>query len=298
MKKPIIIDTDPGCDDAIAIIIALNNLDKLDIKLISTVGGNVDVKTCSRNACFLVDKFSTISIPVATGENSKLDVNAKNVHGENGLGNVRIQSTLIQPRDNAVEEMYKALMSSKQKVVILALGACTNLEKLIKIHPECVDKIDYVFIMAASMNGDGNIRPYAEFNVFANPEAFGFVLNSGLPLVFAPLELGVDCAIEKSAMLNRKVTSEKEQIIYDIIDGAYEPTMPDKFHIYDAQVILGLLHPELYEFKNCEVDLNLSEEKLGQTFFKLSNKCTGIKVQVAKDLELAKSALLNEIYRG
>lgn len=297
MRKRIIIDTDPGCDDAIAIIIALNNLDKIDIRLISSVGGNVATETCAKNACFIVDKFSNQPIQVGVGEESRFDVDAKNVHGESGLGNVKFSSTLTTYKQNAVEEIYKELMSSDEKTIILGLGACTNIAKLLKLHPDCKSKIDYISLMAASMNGKGNITPFAEFNVYANPEAFDYVLKSGVDLVFSPMELGIECSINKSLILNRKVTNEKERVIYDIINGAFEPGKPDEFYIFDAQVTMGLFFPEFYEFKNCNVKVDLSEEKLGQTFFEFTENETNMKVQIAKDVESIKTTLLRELYR-
>lgn len=297
MRKRVIIDTDPGCDDAVAIIIALNNSDKVDIRLISSVGGNVAAETCANNACFIVDNFSDKQIPVFIGEESRFGVEAKNVHGESGLGNVKYSSTLTIPKQNSIEEMYKEIISSDEKIIILGLGACTNTAKLLKLHPDCKDKIEYISLMAASMNGMGNITPYAEFNVYANPEAFDYVLKSGVNLVFSPMELGIKCSVKKSSILNREITSKKEQVLHDIIDGAFEPGNPDEFYIFDAQVTMGLLFPEFYEFKNCNVTVDLSEEKLGQTFFELTENETNMKVQIAKDVESIKNMLVKELYR-
>lgn len=297
MKKQIIIDTDPGCDDAVAIIIALKNCDKFDLKLISTVGGNISVENCTKNALFLVEKFAQKTIPVAMGENSNEKTQAKNVHGEKGLGKVRIGKLQTKHIENGIDILYEKIIQSESKTVLLTLGPLTNIAHLFQKHPDCKGKIDYIFAMAGSTNGSGNITPFAEFNVYSNPKAFDYVIKSGVKMIFSPMQTGVDCIIDKSQILNRKTNSESEKIIHDIIDGAFEPGRPDEFAIFDAQVVLGLLYPELYEFKNCDVEINLNVETRGQTFMRETTKETNFKIQKPKDCEKIKQKLLEELYK-
>lgn len=297
MKKQIIIDTDPGCDDAIAIIIALKNCDKFDLKLVSTVGGNISVENCTKNALFLVEKFANKIVPVAMGENSNEMAQAKNVHGENGLGKVKIEKLQAKYIVNGIDAIYEKIIQSENKTVLLTLGPLTNIAHLLQKYPDCKDKIDYIFSMAGSTNGSGNITPFAEFNVYSNPEAFDYVIKSGVKIIFSPMQTGIDCIVDKSQILNRKINSEGEQIIHNIIDGAFEPGRPGEFAIFDAQVVLGLLYPELYEFKNCDVEINLNGETRGQTFMKETTKETNFKIQKPKDCEKIKQKLLEELYK-
>lgn len=297
MKKQIIIDTDPGCDDAVAIIIALKNYDKINLKLISTVGGNISVENCTNNALFLVEKFAKNTIPVAMGENSNEKAQAKNVHGENGLGKVKTNKLQSKFIENGIDAIYEKIIQSENKTIILSLGPLTNIARLLQKYPDCKDKIDHIFAMAGSINGSGNITSFAEFNVYSNPEAFDYVIKSGVKTIFSPMQTGIDCIIDKNYILDRKINSECEQIIHDIIDGAFEPGRPGEFAIFDAQVILGLLYPELYEFKNCDVEINLNGETRGQTFMKETTQKTNFKIQKPKNCEKIKQKLLEELYK-
>lgn len=297
MKKSIIIDTDPGCDDAIAIIIALKNYKKFDIKLISAVGGNIPVKTCTKNALFLVEHFAKKPIPVAMGETSNDSILAQNVHGENGLGNVKIDGLRTESLADGVEAIYTSIMQNKYKTTILTLGPLTNIALLLKTHPDCIKKIDYLFSMAGSMDGSGNSSPYAEFNVYSNPEAFDYVVKSGVKIIFSPVQTGFNCILNKDLILNRKANSINEQIICDIISGAFEPGYPGKFAIFDAQIILGLLFPKLYKFKNCDIQISLHGETRGQTFMNPTTKKSNHKIQIAKNCKKITQKLLEELYK-
>lgn len=297
MKKQIIIDTDPGCDDAIAIILTLNNLNTLDLKMVSVTGGNTPIEQCAVNASFIVDNFTNKNIPVFKGEEFNPEIEAKNVHGAGGLGNVKVDASKFEVAGNSIEEMYKVIMGSSQKTIIAELGPCTNLAKLLETHPDCKKNIDYVFLMAGSMNGRGNIKPYAEFNVYSNPWAFDKVISSGVKVVLCPMELGENCSVKKKLILNRNITNKKEQIIHDIIDGAMEENNPEEFYIFDAQVVMGLLFPELYEFKPCKISLSLNKENLGQTFVEPTNENANAKVQIAKNSDEIQDKLLFELYR-
>lgn len=296
MRTPIIIDTDPGIDDAVAILLALEATEKLDIKLITTTTGNIPVKLCTNNALYICQNFAKYDIDIAEGDELADNINASDVHGALGLGNVIAENiSKTKLNENAVESIYNTLMKSEQKMVIVALGPLTNISKLLKLHPDCKDKIDYIFIMGGSINGEGNITPYAEFNVYKNPEAFFDIINNDVKLVFSPIHLGHESAMKLEMLLAHKVETKKEQFLHDLFAGANEPFRNGWFCIHDAQVSMGLLHPELYSFESCDATICLEGKKRGQVFMNM-NPNGKFKVQMAKDVEEIKRILYKEMF--
>lgn len=296
MRKPIIIDTDPGVDDSVALLLAFGDPDKFDIKLITTTSGNVPVSVCTQNVLYLCDNFKPYNIDVAEGEDVYKNIEAREVHGKHGLGNVVIGETKQKKLDTpAVDAIYKVLMESKTKVILAEFGPITNYAKLLKEHPDCKDKIDFIFFMGASTNGEGNVTPYAEFNVYKNPEALLDVLKSGVKITFCPKHLGDDCIFKLTDFTEHVCERKKDEFLRDLFLGANEPWHPGCFCVYDAQVMLGLLYPELYDFKKCDITVCLEGEKRGQTFITL-NENGKYTVQLAKDIELIKKIIYEELY--
>ena len=305
MRYPLIIDTDPGVDDAVALIIAFQNQDVFDVRLVTTAVGNMPFEISNRNTLFLVEKFAPYHVDVAEGKKETVDkVGIKKtqkysnkIEGISGLGNfVPPEPSQELLPDDAVEAMYKALSASKEKIIICELGSSVNIAKLVTKYPEIKDKIEYAFIMGGSIDGRGNVKPYAEFNVYHDPVAFDIMLKSGVQVVLSPLHLGLESAMEDEAYLSRPITSFKEQFIHDLIDGAFEPMQVGKFALHDTHVIMGLLNPSLYEFKNCDITVSCEKENYGQTFVTLNPKGKH-KVQLAKNAAVVRDKLFEEIYR-
>lgn len=303
MKKiPVIIDTDPGIDDALALMLAFSHPNRFDIKLITTAIGNSSIAQCTKNSLFLTETFSKSKINVVKGLSKTLDKiaekeDATSVHGASGLGLFNTPTPKQKPtNEDVVEAIYKVLKNSKEKIVLVALGPIVNFANLLKKHPNCIEKIDYIFAMGGSVDGKGNATPYAEFNVYYDPKSLEIVLNSGVNFVLSPLHLGQKTAVANEKFYAHKKETFKEQLIEQMIRGSYEPTQEGFFGLHDPQVIYGLIHPRLYEFKRCDISVSLDEKTYGQTFVKLNPKGKH-KVQLAKDYAKISEMMFKDFYK-
>ncbi len=183
MPIPIIIDTDPGIDDAAAISLALHH-PQLDVQLISTVHGNVPLQRTTRNAQQLIEHFHA-HVPVASGAASPLvqkAVHAPHVHGESGMAGYTFdEPTTSLMSKNSVEAMKDLLLQSTTPITLVPIGPLTNIALLLKMYPEVHTYIHQIVLMGGSV-GNGNVSVAAEFNVYADPEAAHIVFNSNFYL--------------------------------------------------------------------------------------------------------------------
>ena len=176
-----IIDTDPGTDDAVAILIALANFNDDQFLAITTVAGNVTVDVGTINALRLLEHTNRNNIPVYKGESKPLYrelTTAEWVHGSDGLNGVDFPNpSKNEESSDAVSYITNLLMNSDEKITICVLGPMTNIGKVLSRNPKLSSNIEQVIFMGGGA-GFGNTTPVAEFN-FVDPEAVNIVLNSG-----------------------------------------------------------------------------------------------------------------------
>ena len=201
-KKKLIIDTDCGSDDAMAIAMALKD-DRYEIIMITTVSGNVRMKQATSNALTTLKVTDSYYPPVYMGANEMLVrdwVGAAETHGNDGMGDLDLVDYSLQPQEgNAVLKMLEALRDSEDgEIDIIALGPLTNLALAIRLEPEIMKKAGRIVVMGTAGLGTGNVSPVAEFNIWQDAEACKVVLESGIdPLIF----VGWDACLD-DAMLN------------------------------------------------------------------------------------------------
>lgn len=189
MKKPVIIDCDPGIDDAVALFIAFA-ADNLDIRAITSVAGNVNIDKTTNNALKLVELLGK-NVKVSRGASqpiSKKPVTAEHVHGKSGLGD----TVLPEPKagiycKNAYDTIYEEALCCEGKLHIIALGPLTNIALTLMKYPDLKDKIAHITLMGGAA-GIGNVTPTAEFNIYADPEAAKVVFNSGIGITMVGLD--------------------------------------------------------------------------------------------------------------
>ena len=173
MALPILLDCDPGHDDAIAIVLALAS-PELDVKAITSSAGNQTPEKTLRNVLRMLTLLNRTDIPVAGGAVKPLMrelIIADNVHGESGLDGPALPEPTFAPQNcTAVELMAKTLRESAEPVTIVSTGPQTNVALLLNSHPELHSKIARIVIMGGAM-GLGNWTPAAEFNIYVDPEA-------------------------------------------------------------------------------------------------------------------------------
>lgn len=254
MALPIILDCDPGHDDAIAIVLALAS-PELDVKAITSSAGNQTPEKTLRNVLRMLTLLQRQDIPVAGGARKPLMrelIIADNVHGESGLDGPALPEPDFAPQSvTAVELMAKTLRESPQPVTIVATGPQTNIALLLNSHPELHDKIARIVMMGGAMVL-GNWQPAAEFNIYVDPEAAEIVFQSGIPVVMAGLDVthraqihGLD--IERFRQLGNPVAT----IVAELLDFFMEYHKDAKWGftgapLHDPCTIAWLLKPELF----------------------------------------------------
>jgi inosine-uridine nucleoside N-ribohydrolase len=182
--RPILLDCDPGHDDAVAILLAAGRPDAVDLRAVTTVGGNAELQKVTLNARRVLTLAGVTDVPVAAGAAGPRRgdlITALEVHGESGLDGAELPepAMALDPRE-AVE-----LMAARGPATVAATGPLTNVAALLEHSPQTVQEI----VWMGGSTGRGNTRPYAEFNALVDPEAAEIVFASGLPLTMVGLNL-------------------------------------------------------------------------------------------------------------
>ena len=188
---PVIVDCDPGHDDVFALWLAAGH-PAIDLRAVTTVGGNVPLVHTTRNARIALSVAGVTDVPVAAGAAGPLSralQTAEWIHGENGLGGPDLPEPAVplDPR-TATELMVDVLAAALERVTIIATGPLTNVAILLRDHPEAAERIAEVVWMGGS-TARGNATPYAEFNAWVDPEALALALGSGIRLVMVGLNV-------------------------------------------------------------------------------------------------------------
>jgi len=289
MKKyKLIIDTDPGIDDVTALVLAL--FDKsCDIKLITTVSGNVDLLTATRNACHVMDLFGK-NIPIAMGAGKPLfrePVHAENIHGEEGMGGyIPPRKTHTQPiAKSAVEAMYEVIMANPHEIILCVWGPQTNVAELITRHPEVVQFVKQIVFMGASPYGMLEMPEHISFNIMNDPEAFQIVLDSGIPTVMIPSYIGRRVAhLTESQVQELSLTNSVGKFLATMFSTYWEKNCPDKrIATNDSCVLFFIKNPKIFTLQKADVYVDIDKEP-GKTYARFT-KYGKINVVVGLDRE-------------
>jgi pyrimidine-specific ribonucleoside hydrolase len=190
---PLVIDTDPGIDDALAILLALAS-PEVDLRLVTTVHGNVDLARTTENALRVLHLAGRSDVPVAAGARESLvhpqPERAGHGHGTAGLGGVQLPPSPAVPDSRpAVVALAELLLTSPEPVTVVAIGPLTNLALLLRGFPDAAARIGRLVVMGGSAWRGGNVTAAAEFNAWADPEAAQVVFTSELPTVMVGLDV-------------------------------------------------------------------------------------------------------------
>ncbi|MCJ8008684.1 ribonucleoside hydrolase RihC [Lederbergia wuyishanensis] len=259
-KRPIIIDTDPGIDDAVAIAIALYS-EKLDVRLITTVAGNVSLDKVTYNALRLL-KFFKKDIPVAKGASRPLikdPIDASDIHGSTGMDGFDFEEPTdeLLLKENAVNAMYRVITTSKEKITLVPIGPLTNIALLLKVYPEVKENIEEIVLMGGSTTR-GNAGVMSEFNMFADPEAAKIVFQSNIPIVMAGLDVGWKALIYPEDSEQLLDMNETGKMVYQLFKKYRGGSMKTGLKMYDSFAIAYLLEPNMFKTVDTFVDVELS----------------------------------------
>ncbi|AIZ32490.1 nucleoside hydrolase [Pseudomonas parafulva] len=271
--RDLIIDTDPGADDVVALFLAMASPEELKIRAITTVAGNVRLDKTSRNARLAREWAGREDIPVYAGAGRPLvrtPIYAANVHGEEGLTGVAVH----EPRQplangNAVQYLIDTLDAAEPHSITLAmLGPQTNLALALIQKPEIVKGIKEVVVMGGAHFNGGNITPVAEFNLYADPHAAEVVLASGVKLTYLPLDvthkiITSDARLKQLAAVGNDASRKVVDILNAYIQYDIEKYGMTGGPVHDATVIAYLLEPGLFSGRQVHMSVDSRE---GPTF--------------------------------
>lgn len=254
MALPVIIDCDPGHDDAIALVLALAS-PELDVKAVTSSAGNQTPDKTLRNVLRMLTLLKRPDIPVAGGALKPLMrelIIADNVHGESGLDGPALPEPGFAAQScTAVELMANILRDSAEPVTIVATGPQTNVALLLNSHPELHAKIDRIVIMGGAMVL-GNWQPAVEFNIYVDPEAAEIVFQSGIPVVMAGLDVTHKAQIHVEDIERfRRIGNPISTIVAELLDFFLEYHKDEKWGfvgapLHDPCTIAWLLKPEMF----------------------------------------------------
>ena len=275
MTHQIIIDTDPGQDDAVAILLALAS-PEIEILGITAVAGNVPLSLTEVNARKICEMAGRSDIKVYSGAIRPMLrnlVTAEHVHGRTGLdGPVLPDPTMPLQKQHAVDFIVETLMERPAGTVTLCtLGPLTNVALALVREPRIASRIKRIIAMGGGFFEGGNVTPTAEFNIYVDPQAARLVLESDIPFTLIPLDcthqaLTTRARVEKFRGMNNKVGPATAQLLdfFERFDEQKYGT--DGGPLHDPCVIAWLLHPELFASRDVNVSVECeSELTMGMT---------------------------------
>ena len=263
---PLIIDSDPGLDDALAIGLAVAR-PEIDLLAVTTVGGNADVRHCTTNALRLLHLYGASDVPVAEGSAGALFgsvVRATEIHGEAGIGRTTLPPSPVEARrEGAVDLIASILRSHPEPVVIAPIGPLTNIALLLRAHPELAQRIAHICLMGGSI-GEGNTTVSAEFNVYADPEAAAIVFELGVPITMMGLDVTHQAVLYQPALDRlRGVGTASGSVAAELVDyalareGQWYGT--PRMSVHDAVAVAHLAIPDLVEVAEYDVQVDTGD---------------------------------------
>lgn len=289
--RTVIVDTDPGADDALALMMALNAPD-LKIEGITTVGGNASLADTTANTLRLVEHLDgkQSAIPVAVGAGQPLRgsfTHAYHVHGAGGLG-VRLPAPTLKPHAmSAVEFIRDRALQAVQPLTVIALGPLTNVAAALDSRPDLVDALAEIVVMGGAFEAPGNITPHAEFNIHEDPEAANAVFTSGVPVTVVGLDV-----TRRTSMLRRdgprwfEGESRSAQLGNRILANRFQERGDlQEFYLHDPLAVAATIVPDILTCRLAQVSVVTNGDERGRSIARYGGGT--VKVAVEVDVERA-----------
>jgi purine nucleosidase len=239
MRIPVILDTDPGIDDALAILLALAS-PEVELLGVTVTGCNCPLDQGVQNALGVVE-LAGADVPIIPGVALPLirpPFTAPETHGEGGLGNARLTAQRSRAADDhAVDYLVRTIMRSPEPVTLVAVAPLTNVALAIRREPRIVDRVREVIVMGGAFDVPGNTTPLAEFNIYVDPHAAHIVLHSGLPLTIIPWDI-----------------TERVLLTQQHVDDLLRHESPITRFVADATSFYLDFHREYFGYSGCAIN--------------------------------------------
>lgn len=265
MKRKILIDCDPGFDDALAII-AAHKIKEVDIIGLTVTAGNASLKNTSKNALNLLDTLGW-NIPVALGASGPLVIKRDLSHEKTGIGNIKLEDSSNKfHSSDALDYIYETAKSYEGELEILALAPMTNIALALKKYPDLKHMIKSITFMGGTMD-KGNIRPWAEFNVYVDPHATDIVFNSGIPITMIGLDITKKAVLSLEDMAYFKLLkSIHGDLVAAFLQGIYEREClfeESNIEVHDLVALYCMIYPEKVKTRKFRVAIEKNNENRG-----------------------------------
>lgn len=276
MTRKIIIDTDPGQDDAVAILLALASPEDFDVLGIVAVAGNVTLAQNSRNALKVVELSGRTDVPVYAGCERPIKrrlVTAEHVHGDTGMNGPDLPAPSLKLEDkHGVDFIVETLLAHDAGTVTLCcLGPLTNIAMALIKTPAIGPRIKEIVMMGGGYFEGGNITPVAEFNIYVDPEAADIIMRSGIPIVMLPLDASHMVLSTPERLERIRANGNRcSQAVYEMLTFSERFDL-DKYAskgapLHDPCVLAYIIKPELFEGRYINVTIETgSELTMGMT---------------------------------
>ncbi len=266
--RRVVIDTDAGVDDSIAIVYA-SRLPDATIELITTVSGNVPVSEVTQNVLYL-KKILRLDAPVFSGAEaprSRKLITAPEVHGKDGVGGYRKSKGISFPAwrtGGAAAAIVMAARKFGKKLTIISLGPMTNIAKAVSLDPAAVKGVGGIIQMGGAFSGYGNTTVFTEFNIFVDPEAASYVLKNGVKVTFVPLDLTETLFLPRNIVASLLVKAGVNwpelvpllrKALNHYIDYHRHADKLDGCFMHDPITVAAAVHPEWFRFTGSSVSI-------------------------------------------
>ncbi|MBT4777808.1 MAG: nucleoside hydrolase [Rhodobacteraceae bacterium] len=270
MPEQIIIDTDPGQDDAVAILLALASPDCINVLGITAVAGNVPLDLTVKNARIICELAKKTSMPIYSGCSKPLKralVTAEHVHGKTGLDGITLPEPSMPIQElHAVDFIIDTIKNNpSDSITLCALGPLTNVAMALLKEPNIAKRVKQIILMGGAYFEVGNITPAAEFNIFVDPEAAKIVFNSGVKITVLPLDV-----THKALISEERITAFKEinSPVGDAVakwTNFFERFDKEKYGskgapLHDPCVIAYLIEPNIFDGRYVNVEIETGSE--------------------------------------
>ncbi|WP_281978149.1 nucleoside hydrolase [Pseudorhizobium flavum] len=269
-RRKIIIDTDPGQDDAAALMLAFASPDELDVLGLCAVAGNVPLSLTSRNVRIVCELCGQSDMPVFEGAMHPIlrkQVTAEHVHGRTGLDGAELpEPTMAARSQHAVDFIVETVMREPAgSVTLCTLGPLTNVALALQMEPAIAGRVRELVMMGGGFFEGGNITPAAEFNIYVDPEAAAAVFASEIPIVMMPLDVTHQLLTRKDRVARiAALGTRPAQVLVDWL-AFFERFDEEKYGsdggpLHDPTVIAYLLKPELFSGRHCNVEIEMQSQ--------------------------------------
>lgn len=289
MTKRIIIDTDPGVDDAFTFLLALAS-PEIKLEALTTTQGNVTIDKATRNALSILELGHASHIPVVQGSVlpliQPLRASAA-VHGESGIGNSQLPEPQAKPvQGHAVDYLIERVLAEPKQLSIFPIGPLTNIAMAIRKEPGFANGVKELVIMGGAIQTGGNMTALAEFNIYVDPHAAHIVFHSGIPITLIPLDVTLKCLLRQEHIDRlTKINSPITRFIEDAMEVYLKASLElghEGCALHDPLTLATIIAPELLTLRDYYVDVDISGGvSIGKTFadiFNVTKKPANMKV--------------------